>query len=219
MTSFREFVDTLERRLMDPLPGVAAQLRMAPKPRRGWRAGVVPGDTRPAAALLLVYPVDEQPHVLLTVRASDLPNHRGQVSLPGGGVQDGETIVVAALREAHEEVGVDPSAVRVLGVLSQLHIPVSGFALQTVVGALSERPEFVPSPREVARVLEAPLALLASPDALRLEVWSRQDGDRRVPFFSIDGETVWGATAMVLAEFLEVAGVPPNPWGGEGHLD
>lgn len=214
---FPDFVATIAERLRQPLPGVSAQLRMAPKPRRGWKAGHIPEDTRLAAALLLLFPVADDPYIVLTVRASDLPSHRGQVSLPGGGVRKGESLVDAAQREALEEIGVEPSALTILGRLTPLHIPVSGFALHTVVAAALEGPVFAPSAREVARLLEVPLAQLAAQETLRLEVWSWGEGDRRVPFFRVDGETVWGATAMILAEFLEIAGVPPDPWGGEGQ--
>ena len=216
---FADFVTTVEERLRQPLPGVSAQLRMAPKPRRGWKAGYIPEDTRLAAALLLLFPVGDEPYTVLTVRTSDVPSHRGQVSLPGGGVREGESIVDAAQREALEEVGVDPSSLAILGRLTPLHIPVSGFALHTVVAASQEGPTFAPCAREVARVIEVPLSELAAPETLRLDVWSWGDGDRRVPFFKIGGETVWGATAMVLAEFLELAGAPPDPWQGEGQHD
>ena len=87
------------------LPGVEAQLRMAPQPRGGWKPGFAPDEARPAAALLLLFPVDTGAVVLLTKRSPDLPHHAGQVSLPGGAVDPGESIEDAALREAEEEVG------------------------------------------------------------------------------------------------------------------
>src|SRR6185503_14229966 len=112
---------------------------MAPAPRLGWDPLQFPEGARDGAALLLVYPTfaeatvgrphDDTLHIALTVRGTGLRNHTGQVSLPGGRVEEGETLEAAALREATEEIGVDPSTVELLGRLTPLHIPVSGFLL------------------------------------------------------------------------------------------
>jgi 8-oxo-dGTP pyrophosphatase MutT (NUDIX family) len=174
----------------------------------GWDPAKFPDGLRDAAALLLIYPHGDGPHLPLTVRASDLRQHTGQVSLPGGRVDNGESIEAAALREAQEEIGIEPSSVRVLGHLTPLHIPVSAFLLHPVVGIAERRPEFRRSEREVARIIEAPMSLLNDPAIVREERWQRErDGATApvdVPFYEVDGEKVWGATAMVLAEFLAV---------------
>ena len=195
--------------LTPPLPGLDAQLRLAPRPRVGWDPQLVPPGLRAAAGLVLIYPLDAIPHVLLTVRGGSLRHHTGQVSLPGGGVDTGESIEAAAVREAEEEVGLDGDAVEVVGRLTPLHIPVSGYLLHPVVGVALGRPQFQAAEWEVARLLEVPLTRLADPKVLRREerVWPR-DGVAtaiEVPYFDLDGEKVWGATAMVLAEFLAVA--------------
>lgn len=188
-----------------PLPGLDAQLRMAPSPRVGWDPLKFPEGARDGAALLLVYPHDDTLQLALTVRGSGLRNHTGQVSLPGGRVDDGETFEKAALREAEEEVGVDPRAVDVIGRLTPLHIPVSGFLLHPVVGFTIMRPAFQRAEWEVARIIEAPISLLSDPRRVKREMRTRavngQTIDVDVPYFDIDGEKVWGATAMVLAEF------------------
>src|SRR5207245_442143 len=114
------------------LPGVAAQALLAPVPRRDWPSGFDPAHIRNAAGLLLLFPRDDQAHVVLTVRAGTLGRHSGQVSLPGGVIEPGETFEHAALREAHEEVALTPGGVRVLGALTPLDIPVSGFRLHPV---------------------------------------------------------------------------------------
>jgi 8-oxo-dGTP pyrophosphatase MutT (NUDIX family) len=206
----------LERRLRKalepPLPGLAAQLRMAPRPRVGWDPEHPPAGLRDAAALVLVYPFDEMPHVLLTVRGSRLRKHTGQVSLPGGSVDDDESIEIAALREASEEVGVAPATVRLLGRLTPLQIPISGYMLHPVVGLAERRPVFRREEWEVARILEVPITALRDPAALKRHTRTREFGGQRVeieiPYFEVDGEEVWGATAMVLAEFLAVVERP-----------
>lgn len=210
--TFEALVARLARALHAPLPAARAHLRLAPKPRRFWNAGEIPPGLRPAAALLLVYPDGGRARVALTVRGSELPSHRGQVSLPGGGVREGESLEDAALREAHEEVGVPPDGVQVLGTLSPLHIPVSGFALNPVVGVARARPDFVVDPGEVARLVEVDVERLADPANLRVERWTREGQSYDVPVIRVEGEVVWGATAMVLSEFLELAGFVLDPW-------
>lgn len=183
---------------------------MAPQPRVGWDPLRFPEGARDGAALLLIYPHTESVYVPLTVRGSQLRNHTGQVSLPGGRVDAGETLEQAALREAQEEIGVDPSAVEVLGRLTPLHIPVSGFLLHPIVGFTSMRPAFQRAEWEVARIIEAPVSLLADPSIIKREMRSRtvkgESIDVDVPYYDIDGEKVWGATAMVLAEFCAILG-------------
>jgi len=125
---------SLRQRLAETLPGVQAQLKFAPSPTRpGWRPGHFPDDTRTAAGLLLLYPRDRDVAIPLTVRASGLARHAGQISLPGGATDPGETLSEAALREAAEEIGVDSSTVRILGELTPVHVLVSGFTLHPVV--------------------------------------------------------------------------------------
>lgn len=201
--TFGELEARVRTSLAGGLPGLAAHLRMAPEPRPGWTPGRTPETVRGAAALLLLFPIETVPHLLLTVRASDLPKHAGQVSLPGGGVEADETIEDAALREAHEEVGVDRRDVELLGRLTPLHIPVSGYILHPVVGVARTRPSLRVATSEVAQVLEPSVGELADPQTLRQRPWMREDGFfQNVPYFDIGGFQVWGATAMILAEFL-----------------
>jgi len=194
------------------LPGLDAQRLMAPRPRPGWRPLDWPEGTRRAAGLILIFPAPA-PTLVLTVRSHALPQHAGQVSLPGGAVEPGEALDQAALREAHEEIGLDPAAARVVGLLSPLHIPVSGFALHPVVATAVGRPDLSAGHGEVARMLEVPLAELADPARIGRTTGVRDGVEYDVPSFDVDGERVWGATAMILAELLWVLGYPPDPWG------
>jgi 8-oxo-dGTP pyrophosphatase MutT (NUDIX family) len=215
-SAFRALEARLKAALAQPLAGAAAHLALAPRPPRpNWVPGRYPPEARPAAALLLLYPADDEVRVVLTVRAADLPHHSRQVSLPGGALDAGETVEAAALREAREEIALDPAVVRLLGRLSPLHIPVSGFVLFPVVGVTDRPPTLRPARHEVARIVHVSLERLADPATLRIEQQTLPDGSRRtVPYFAVEGEKVWGATAMVLAELLAALGQPvrtPQP--------
>lgn len=192
-----------------PLPGESAQAVMAPSPRPDFARSR--DEARAAAALLLLYPKPRQPHVLLTLRSRDLPYHRGQVSLPGGMVEPGESPVAAALREAEEEVGLDPSEVELIRGLTPVFIPVTGFLLHPFVAVARRSLTFKPHDAEVARVLEVPLAHLADPARQHVEPRTLAGAVCRVPYLLVDGEKLWGATGMILAEFMAWIGFPARP--------
>jgi 8-oxo-dGTP pyrophosphatase MutT (NUDIX family) len=199
----RDIERSLRDRLGRTLPGIEAQLRFAPELlRTAWETGQLPAASRPAAALLLLYPHQSGAAVALTVRASGLARHPGQISLPGGATDPGETIAEAALREAAEEIGVDPPAVRVLGELTPVHVLVSGFTLHPVVGITDQRPAFARAPDEVEEILEVSLEDLRDASRIRQGVRMREGVAVDYPYFDLLGHQVWGATAMVLGEFI-----------------
>lgn len=193
----------LRERLSGTLPGLEAQLRFMPTPTRtGWKPGEFPSDARLAAGLLLLYPGERGASIALTVRASGLSRHAGQVSLPGGATDPGETLAQAALREAHEEIGVDPASVRVLGQLTPVHVLVSGFTLHPIVGITYERPSFAPAAHEVEEVIEVWVEDLQDASRIRQGTRTREGLAIEYPYFDLMGHQVWGATAMVLGEFI-----------------
>jgi 8-oxo-dGTP pyrophosphatase MutT (NUDIX family) len=207
---FDDVLTRLEVALGSELPGAAAHALMAPRPRRNWPPGFSIDRIRHAAGLLLLFPLDGQPHLVLTVRAATLDRHGGQVSLPGGVIEAGETSEEAALREAREEVGLS-TIVKRLGVLSPIDIPVSGFRLHPVVAAIPSPPVLQPAAGEVARIVEPPLAQLMDPDRIAWRTVTRETGTLEFPVFLAAGVEIWGATAMVLAELLSILGWPgPN---------
>jgi len=198
-----ELETTLRSRLAGTLPGLEAQRRFMPTPpRTGWKPGEFPSDARIAAGLLLVYPGDRGASIPLTVRASHLKRHAGQISLPGGATDAGETLVQAALREAYEEIGVDPARVRILGQLTPVHVLVSGFTLHPIVGITDERPDFTPAAHEVEQVIEVSIDDLQDASNIRHGTRSREGVAIEYPYFGLRGSHVWGATAMILGEFI-----------------
>lgn len=164
---------------------------------------VIPGHAAAAVAVLLVNR-GGMPHIPFTVRSTELPSHKGQISFPGGKVDRADgSFAATALRETHEELGVEPSRVSVLGELDDVPTP-TGFTIRPVVGALDAADAvYAPNPGEVAEVFETPLAMFADPS-------NREDlGEReyrgvlyRIHAYHVDGRRIWGATARMVEQLV-----------------
>jgi mutator protein MutT len=182
----------------DVVAGVTARQPLDPTP---------PIDTlRSSAVLVLVCDGPDGAAVLLTRRSEALRSHRGEISFPGGRVDAGETFEEAALREAHEEVALDPAVVQLRGRLDPISTMVTRSFIVPVVGIVDHRPETLePAAAEVERIMWVPLAELTRADTFREEVWEFNGERRPMFFFELDDETIWGATARVLHQLLRVA--------------
>lgn len=183
------------------LPPTSDALAATAPPTGRPLAPAFPG-ARPSAVLIALADGDRGPEVLLTRRSMDLSHHKGEISFPGGRLDPGETPLEAALREAHEEVGLEPGAVAPRGELTHLNTIVSRSYIVPIVATVDEPLELAPASPEVDRVLWVPLATLADPDRYRSERWGRPPTDRLIHFFELDDETVWGATAHLLTALL-----------------
>ena len=165
---------------------------------------------RRSAVLVTLFEEDGETHLVLTRRSFSMREHRGEIALPGGRSDDGETPTETALREAREEVGIDESAVRVVGWLSPIVTVALGSAIWPVIGFLNERPTMVADPGEVDRAFTVPLADLLAEGTFLEERWPRElarpgadpDGYFSIYFYRVPGDLIWGATARVLTELL-----------------
>ncbi len=199
-----ELPDRLVDRLAKPLPGPMIDSRFEPRPRLWRHYHWSPPDAKPAAVLLLLYPHHGQWHVPLTLRPEYLPAHGGQVSLPGGAVDPGETSREAALREFHEELGPVEEPIRVLGPLSPIYVHASNYRIEPWVAAAQRRPEMKPNPSEVAELLEIPLQHFLDPANLGSHRREFQNVAYEAPHFSWPPHRIWGATCMILGELVTV---------------
>jgi 8-oxo-dGTP pyrophosphatase MutT (NUDIX family) len=182
------------------LDHVRQVLASAPPPRRSALEGT---GTRPSAVLAPIYPDGDDVVVVMTRRAQHLRAHRGEVSFPGGGCDPTDTDLRAtAVREAFEEVHLDPGSVEIIGELDHLQTVTSQSYIVPFVGELAARPDLVASPAEVESILHVPLSELLADDVYHEERWGLPPLEHPVHFFELDGDVVWGATAAMLRNLL-----------------
>jgi len=168
--------------------------KMKPEP------GVIP---RKSAVLILLYPQDDELWFPLTARSTRLPQHWGEVSLPGGAADaEDDGPIGTALRETHEELGIPPEAIEIWGHLTKIYIPPSNFHLKPIVGFTPDSPHFKPNEFEIAEAFSVPLRTLIDPATVVVEEWKIRGLPTCVPFFALNGYKVWGATALVLSELV-----------------
>ena len=199
----KNWKEQLAAELKKPLPGVDAQLRMSPAMRR---PESVEYPLKNAGVLILLYPHRRLVYTVFIKRTEYDGVHSGQVSLPGGMFKEEDgSLMHTALREANEETGIDISTVTVIGKLTQLHIPVSNVNVHAFVGVTDSRPVFVHDPAEVQYLIEESLDELLNEVNHKTKTMILFGNEVVVPYFDIRGNHIWGATAMIISEFSEIA--------------
>lgn len=194
----------LQKRLAQPLPGRNSQLKMAPEPVDGGKRRIMSPaeDAYQSSVLVLLFPNSEKNwELVLTLRSSNI-DHGGQISFPGGRAESGEDARQTALREAREEIGIEPAEVTVIGQLSELYVSHSNNRVIPVVGFQESQPKFKVNPAEVEEVFAVELGSLIHKKNLTVEDWNLRAHTYRVPYWDIHQVPLWGATAMMLNELL-----------------
>ena len=200
-----KFIEILKEQLKSELPGEKAHKIMAPNTR--FTGSVMPDKeiAKASAVLILIYPKNGSLHIPFILRPEYDGAHSGQVSLPGGKAEPNDPdISYTALRETYEEIGIDISRMNLLGRLSEIYIPNSNFVVHPFIGYLSQTPTFTPDPFEVQSVIEADLYDLLQPETV--SVFEKEKNGHHIiaPYFNIENNKIWGATAMIISEFKEV---------------
>jgi 8-oxo-dGTP pyrophosphatase MutT (NUDIX family) len=205
MVDFEDFITGIRQRLNEELPGVEAQTRMAPAGREPLTPSKLKGDLKEGAVLVLLFPQDGKPSTLFTVRRPELRHHGGQISFPGGRRENGESLDQTALRETKEEVGIETRSVRVLGRLTPLFIPPSGFVVQPFVAAMESLPQLKIDETEVERTFVSSISELADSRNQKVEKQIVRSVELQIPCFQLGQDRIWGATAMITSELLALA--------------
>lgn len=202
-----DFIEKLGSKLTEPLPGLEAHLKMAHFVRRYYTQA--PPQARQAGVMAVFIPKRDEWHLVLIERhPNDRDHHGGQVSFPGGKFEESDTSMLhTALRETEEEIGIALETVKVLGKLSDLYIPVSNFQVHPFVGYLEQLPSgYRMQDGEVSNVLEIPFSHFQSENFRKytdIQV-SQQLKLKNVPYFDVEGRVLWGATAMMISELVEI---------------
>ena len=204
--SFQGFISDLRKRLNSPLPGEKAHLKMASDIRLRElksiydKSGAISG-----SVLILLYPENNSVYTILILRQEYDGVHSGQVSFPGGRKEKSDkSLTETALRESKEEVGLNPANVTVIGNLTEMYIPPSNFLVKPVVAFMSEKPELVADKSEVAEIIKVDLLSLFDIKNIKKKVIKIRGHKIKTQYFDVHGHVVWGATAMIISELLEV---------------
>lgn len=201
---FDPFINTLSNKLKDPLPGVEFQKKFMHDERL--KTNIVPSKfTRQSAVLIAFYPNEGKAHLPLILRPAYDGTHGGQMALPGGKMEFAdENLVRTALREAQEEIGVKAMDVNILGELTDVFIPVSNFIVKPIVGFLDYKPDFFPDQKEVEKIYEVNFSDFLNFDNKGIRNITVGKRQMEVPGFDIQSQWVWGATALIMNEIVEV---------------
>ena len=199
-----EFIRLLENNLKSELPGEKAHDIMRTVPKLPKAAEYLTKTPILSAVLILLFPKLDSFNFILTLRSKNVETHKGQISLPGGAQEENESLAETALREVNEEIGVLPETVEIIGNLSTIYVPYSGFKIYPYVGWTKSTPNLKASAEEVEKIIFAPINELLNNDNQRKKPTVLRGIPVTMPYFNLNNEKVWGATSMILSEFKQL---------------
>ncbi len=195
----------LNHALLGELPGSNAHFKMLPPGRRLKQLEHELSAVKQSSVLVLLFPDKDKIYTCLTRRPSTMKYHPGQVSFPGGKVEkDDASAEMAALREAQEEVGIDPSQIEILGKLSDFYLEISRFSIQPFLAWTDNRPEFTVNTDEVEELILFPVSDFVENEIIQETELQTMTGILPIKYFPYSGQVIWGATAMILSELMEI---------------
>lgn len=201
-TTFVNIIELIRQELIKPLPGETSHNKMAPVTRSPINTDM---SFQKGGVLILLYPCDNVANVVFMKRVEDNTPHSGQISFPGGRFEPGDkSLYKTALRETEEELGFTTSGIEIIGELTPLKIQVSNMEVKPFIGVSYERPRFIPNPEEVDYLIEVNLKDLLAPDIIQKKVEFIRGTEIEIPYYNIRENHIWGATAMILSEFLDI---------------
>ena len=186
------------------LPGVSSQNIMLITPQNSVKYFIPPDNIVLSAVLILLFPIREDIHFFLTKRTDTVQYHKGQISLPGGAKEEGEELIGTALRETDEEIGISSDSIQIIGQLTPLLVPVTGFQIHPFIGFSEHKPETTTDPMEVESVFSVSIHSLVHQKTHQLEERILRGHLYQVPYYHLNNKKVWGATSMILSEFKTV---------------
>ncbi|HYV95782.1 MAG TPA: CoA pyrophosphatase [Chitinophagales bacterium] len=202
---FENFIQQLAHYLTQPLPGEAAQFKMAPARRLTFKEYYEEGKINPkqSAVLICLYPYQDFVYTVLTLRPSEFGIHSDQVSFPGGRFEEAdESLQATALRETYEEIGIESSELNVIGKLTPIYIPVSNYLVHPFIAVSYSRPEFSLNQNEVKQIMEIEISIFIKEEIKGFGIFiSGRKEKIDAPFYEVQQQKIWGATAMILSEF------------------
>jgi len=199
------FLNYLKETLRGELSGLEAHQKMLPPGRRLKNNENELSSVKQSSVLLLLYPEGEQIYICLIKRPSTMRHHPGQISFPGGKVEKEDlSAEMAALREAQEEVGIDPSFIEIIGKLSEIYVEVSRFSIHPFLAWADHKPEFLINTDEVDELILFPIMDFVANETILETELDTFSGRLRVKYYPFNSEMIWGATAMILSELIEI---------------
>ena len=201
---FLHFIAQLKIVVGNDIPGERSHQKMQVNYDKSFELPFSKNNSTPAAVLILLYLEDNEIHFFLTKRSNKLEHHKGQISLPGGTQEENEKLTHTALRETQEEIGINKTSISIIGSMTPLFVPVTGFMINPFIGYSLNKLEPTPDPLEVEAIFSVNISDLLNEANRTIQQRNIRGYDVEVPYFKLNNYEVWGATSMILSEFRDL---------------
>ena len=201
---FLHFIAQLKIVVGNDIPGERSHQKMQVNYDKSFELPFSKNNSTPAAVLILLYLEDNEIHFFLTKRSNELEHHKGQISLPGGTQEENEKLTHTALRETQEEIGINKTSISIIGSMTPLFVPVTGFMINPFIGYSLNKLEPTPDPLEVEAIFSVNISDLLNEANRTIDKRNIRGYDVEVPYFKLNNYEVWGATSMILSEFRDL---------------